>query len=52
MAGDPLRVAGVLRRSVCLSTSRLGSGALGADRPFHAAAAASVALSRDASQTT
>ena len=26
------------RRAVCISTSRLGSGALGADRPFHRAA--------------
>ena len=50
IADDPMRVAGVLRRSVCLSTSRLGSGALGADRPYHAGAAASVALSRDASR--
>ncbi len=50
VADDPMRVAGVLRRSVCLSTSRLGSGALGADRPYHAGAAASVALSRDASR--
>ena len=33
-----LRVADVLRRAVCVSTSRLGSGALGADRPFHRAA--------------
>ena len=50
LADDPVRQAGILRRSVCVSTSRLGSGALGADRPFHQAASASVALSRDSSQ--
>ncbi len=50
LAHDPLRVAGLLQRAVCLSTSRLGSGALGADRPFHRAASASVGLSRDASR--
>jgi hypothetical protein len=49
-AGDPLRIASVLRRAVCVSTSRFGSRALGADRPFHCAAAASVALSRDVSR--
>ncbi len=49
-AGDTLRVAAVLRRAVCVSTSRLGSGALGADRPFHRAASASLALSRDAAR--
>ncbi len=49
LAHDPLRIAGLLQRAVCLSTSRLGSGALGADRPFHSAASASVGLSRDAS---
>ena len=48
LAHDPLRIAGLLQRAVCISTSRLGSGALGADRPFHSAAAASVGLSRDA----
>ena len=42
LAHDPLRIAGLLQRAVCLSTSRLGSGALGADRPFHRAASASV----------
>ena len=50
LAHDPLRIAGLLQRAVCLSTSRLGSGALGADRPFHSAASASVGLSRDASR--
>jgi GT2 family glycosyltransferase len=50
LSDDPLRLVGVLERSVCISTSRLGSGALGADRPFHRAAAASVALSRDAAR--
>jgi hypothetical protein len=50
LADDALRIAGALQRAVCLSTSRLGSGALGADRPFHKAAAASVALSRDAAR--
>jgi GT2 family glycosyltransferase len=49
-ADEPLRVSEVLRRAVCVSTSRLGSGALGADRPFHRAAPASVALSRDAAR--
>jgi GT2 family glycosyltransferase len=50
LANDPHRLAGVLRRAVCISTSRLGSGALGADLPFHRAASASVALSRDAAR--
>jgi len=50
LADDPLAIARLLGRSVCISTSRLGSGALGADRPFHEAAAASVALSRDSSR--
>jgi GT2 family glycosyltransferase len=50
LAGDLLRVATVLRRAVCVSTSRLASGALGADRPFHSAATASIALSRDSSR--
>jgi len=50
LAQDPLRIAGLLRRAVCISTSRLGSGALGADRPVQSAAAASMGLSRDASR--
>lgn len=50
LAHDPLRIAGLLQRAVCISTSRLGSGALGADRPFQSAAAASMGLSRDASR--
>jgi hypothetical protein len=47
---DPVRLARVLKHSVCVSTSRLASGALGADRPFHRAASGSVALSRDSSR--
>jgi hypothetical protein len=50
LADDPVRIASVLNRAVCVTTSRLGSGALAADAPFHSAAAASVALSRDASR--
>jgi GT2 family glycosyltransferase len=50
LADDPLRIAGLLGRAVCISASRLGSGALGADRPYQRAAAASVSLSRDASR--
>jgi GT2 family glycosyltransferase len=50
LAGDPVRLAGLLRHAVCVSTSRLASGALGADRPFHRAAGASVALSRDSAR--
>ena len=50
LADDPLRIAAVLRQAVCVSTSRLGSGALGADLPFCSAASASVALSRDAAR--
>ena len=50
LAYDSLRIAGLLQHAVCISTSRLGSGALGADRPFHSAAAASVGLSRDATR--
>ena len=50
LAGEPLRVAEILGRAVCVSTSRLGSGALGADMPYHRAAPASVALSRDATR--
>ena len=50
LAHDPVRIASVLKRAVCLSTSRLGSGALGADLPYHRAASASVALSRDAAR--
>lgn len=50
LSGDPLRIAAVLRRAVCVSTSRLGSGALGADLPFQRAAGASLSLSRDASR--
>ena len=49
VAGDAGYVASLLRRSVCVSTSRFGSGALGADLPFHGAASASLAVSRDAS---
>ncbi len=50
LAGDPLRIAGLLRHAVCVSTSRYGSRALAADRPFQAAAAASVACSRDSAR--
>ncbi|HEY3612739.1 MAG TPA: hypothetical protein VGK92_03495, partial [Gaiellales bacterium] len=50
LADDPLRIAGLLGRAVCVSTSRLASGALGADRPYQRAAAASVSLSRDAAR--
>jgi hypothetical protein len=50
LADDPVRIAGLLNRAVCVTTSRLGSGALTADLPFQRAAVASVALSRDASR--
>jgi hypothetical protein len=46
LASEPLRIAGLLRQA---APSRFGSAAA-ADRPFHAAAAASAACSRESSR--
>jgi hypothetical protein len=47
---ESVRIASILNRAVCVTTSRFGSGGLEADKPFQSAAAASVALSRDAAR--